>query len=94
MGFKIVKIHYTDTPIKSKGKKGLHMEYGRNIDEDRRMAAFLASRNYKGETWKTQEMLYYDWVEAGGLMTVDRSVRIKGFEYKGYEDMELEEDMG
>jgi len=37
----------------------------RDIEEDRRMAAFLQSRDYKDESWMTQEMLYYRWVEQG-----------------------------
>lgn len=48
----------------------------RDIEADKRMAAFLVSRNYKGETWMTDEMLYYKWLEQGALIA---PIHIKGF---------------
>jgi len=38
---------------------------GRDIEEDKRMAAFLQSKDYKGESWLTEDLLYQKWVEAG-----------------------------
>ena len=37
----------------------------RDIEEDRRMAAFLASKDYKGENWMTDDIIEQRWVAAG-----------------------------
>jgi len=52
---------------------------GKNADK--RMAAFLASKNYKGATWMTEEIEYTRWVEEGRPMYMEPIV-ITGFTQK------------
>ncbi len=57
----------------------------RDIEEDRRMAAFLQSKDFEGESWKTEEILYKEWVEAGRPYTI-YVPEVRGFRHEEKED--------
>ena len=57
----------------------------RDIEEDRRMAAFLQSKDYKDESWMTEEIQYTKWVEAGRPVYYE-PFKIKGFNKRTEED--------
>jgi len=50
-------------------------------EEDKRMAAFLQSKFYGDEDWRTEEVYYTEWVQAGRPIDPKtlEPVKVEGF---------------
>ena len=55
-------------------------EFIRDEEEDRRMAAFLQSKDYGEESWMTDEIMYQKWVQSGAPVQIFVP-KVRGFQY-------------